>query len=134
MDLNVFDPKYVQSLQVASLQRMASEQNALRVQRFQQASADWITGNIRNRDMGLAPTEKPAIPKKIVVDPETGDWSDGAFDNLLQPELPAPVVVKSGSIANPAAAQPDRLDQALYCIGIAVDKLDQILGVLKAQK
>jgi hypothetical protein len=126
MDLDIFDPQYVQKQQVANLQRMAAEQNNLRVQRYKQASADWIAANLRNRDIGLPISELPTIPKKIVVSDE-GEWTEVPFDDLQAPVLPAPVVVPSGSIRASLPA-PDRLDQVLAALQYMNSKLDKLLS------
>jgi hypothetical protein len=126
METDIFDPRYVQKQQVLSLQRMAAEQNNLRVQRYQQASADWITANMRNRDMGLPIGELPTIPKKIAVS-DQGDWTEAAFDDLQAPVLPTPVVVPSGSL-RAAVPAVDRLDQVLAALQYMNSKLDTLLS------
>lgn len=127
MDLGIFDPQYVQKQQVASLQRMAAEQNALRVQLYQQASADWITANLRNRDLGLPLQPVPTAPKKITVD-EQGNWTEGPFDSLQPPVLPAPVTpLPSGSLRpSPSALPPDRLDQIIAILAVLNSKLEAL--------
>jgi hypothetical protein len=128
METNIFDPEYVQKQQVASLQRMAAEQNALRVQLYRQASADWVTTNTHNRDLGLPITPLPVMPKKIVVS-DAGDWSEVAFDDLYAPVLPAPVVAPSSGSLRPAGmVPPDRLDQVLAALERLNQKLDAVLA------
>jgi len=128
VDISIFDPDYVQKQQVASLQRMAAEQNALRVQRYQQASTDWITANLRNRDLGLPLSPLPVVPKKIVVS-DSGDWSEVPFDGLDAPVLPAPVLASgSGSIRATTNVPPDRLDQVIAILSVLNDKLDRLLA------
>jgi len=128
IDTNIFDPAYVQKQQVASLQRMAAEQNALRLQLYQQASADWITANLRNRELSLPISPVPPIPKKIVVS-DSGDWTEIPFDGLQTPVLPAPVPVAPNTGLRPTSAvPPDRLDQVIAILGIFNDKLDRILA------
>ena len=128
MDLNIFDPQYVQKQQVASLQRMAAEQNALRVQLYQQASADWVTTNLRNRDLGLALSALPAAPKKILVG-DDGEWREAAFDDLQPPTLPAPVtpLPASNSLRATVNVPPDRTDQILAILAVLNDKLDTLV-------
>jgi hypothetical protein len=128
VDLNIFDPQYVQKQQVASLQRMAAEQNALRVQLYQQASADWITTNLRNRDINQPISPAPSAPKKIVVG-DAGDWQEMPFDNLQPPILPAPVApLPSGSLRPAGLVPPDRTDQIIAILQVLNAKLDALLG------
>jgi hypothetical protein len=128
MDSNIFDPQYVQKQQVASLQQMAAQQNALRVQLYQQASTDWVTTNLRNRDLNLPVTPPPTMPKKIVVS-DAGDWLEVPFDNLQVPVLPAPTVgLPSGSLRPSGSVPPDRTDQILAALQLLNGKLDTLLN------
>jgi hypothetical protein len=126
MDINIFDPQYVQKQQVANLQRMAAEQNSMRVQRYKQASSDWVANNIHNRELGLPVTDLPIIPRKIVVT-DDGEWKEVAFNDLQPPVLPAPVMAQSSPLraAIPAV---DRLDQVLAALQYMNSKLDTLLS------
>ena len=130
MDLSIFDPQYVRKQQTASLQRMGAEQNALRVQLYQQACTDWVATNLRNRDLGLPLSPAPAPPKKIVVS-EAGDWLEAAFDDLQVPVLPAPVtLLPSGSLRAAVNVPPDRTDQILSILQVLNSKIEALLGRL----
>jgi hypothetical protein len=129
MDTNIFDPNYVQQQQIASLQRLASEQNNFRVQRYKQQCADWIAANIINRDRNLPFTDLPPIPRKVVISDE-GNWEESTFPDLLPPTLPTPVVVPSGSIKSPTPA-PDRLDQVLAILKYFNQRFDTLETLVK---
>lgn len=126
MGTNIFDPDYVQKQQVLSLQRMAAEQNALRIQLYTQASGDWVLANTLNRDKGLPIAKLPAMPKKIVVG-DDGQWTETAFLELVPPVLPPEVPpATTGSIRATGNVPPDRLDQVLSILRLFNDKLDAI--------
>jgi hypothetical protein len=128
VELNIFDPQYVQKQQVASLQRMAAEQNALRVQLYQQACTDWVATNLRNRDLSLPLSPAPAAPKKILVS-EAGDWLEAAFDNLQAPALPAAATpLPSGSLRATVNVPADRTDQVLAMLQAINSKIEALLG------
>lgn len=135
MDISVFDPDYVQKQQVASLRRQADTQNGLRLGLYQQASADWITSNMRNRDLGLAITPQPTPPKLIVVS-DAGVWSEVEWSQLKAPELPAPVITQStGLRPDPSKVPPDRIDQVIQGLGFIfaeVKSLESSVSELKA--
>jgi hypothetical protein len=128
MEVNIFDPNYVQKQQVASLQNMAAQQNALRAQLYQQASADWVTTNVRNRDLGLAIAPLPTPPKKIVVT-DDGQWTETPFDTLQPPVLP-PLAAQlpSGSLRPSGPIPPDRTDQLIGMLQVVNAKLDALLA------
>lgn len=110
-EINIFDPQYVQKQQAASLQRMAAEQNAARVQGYRSACDAWVATNTRNRDLGLPITPVPVIPRKIVVTDE-GEWKEEAFTDLVTPVLPPPVVAQSSPLRAATLAK-YRIDQLL---------------------
>lgn len=114
MDLGIFDPQYVQKQQVASQQQMAAQQNALRVAAFNQACSDYI------QSYGKAPV--PTVPKKIVVDPVTGSWSEASFSELSVPSLPTPAAT-TGTLL-PFGQPVDRIDQIIAILKVMNDKID----------
>lgn len=124
MDINIFDPDYVKNQQTASLQRMAAEQNALRVQQYKQASADWITTNIRNRDIGLPITALPTIPRKIVVT-DAGEWTEAPFSELQPPALPLPVAA-AGTPWKVGTTDESQHAQVLACLKLIYADLQAI--------
>lgn len=117
MELNIFDPQYVQKQQIASLQQMAANQNALRVQAFQTACANYLS------TQGKAPV--PVIPKKITVD-EAGNWTEATFPDLVVPALPDPSP-STGSL-RPSVPVVDRTDQIIAILGVMNAKLDALAG------
>ena len=128
MESDIFDPNYVKKQQTASLRRMAAEQNALRVERFNQARADWIATNVHNRDLGLPITAVPIVPKRIVVDDE-GEWTEVPFADLSAPVLPPAVPPQTGNPLtklNPQA-ETDRHAQLLAVLTMLNSKLDTLL-------
>jgi hypothetical protein len=127
-DTNIFDPDYVKKQQLASLQRMAAEQNSLRVQLYTQASADWIAANVINRDKGLPIAALPTVPKKITVS-DAGEWTEAPFADLVAPVLP-PVQKLPGDGHSIAASNPpaDRTDQVLACLRVLNAKLDALMA------
>jgi hypothetical protein len=130
VEINIFDPDYVQKMQVASLQTQADAQNALHLQLYQQACSDWINTNSINRDRSLAITPAPAKPQKQVVS-DTGvttlvDWTE-----LQTPVLPALVLAPSTAL-KATVTTPDRIDQIIAALGVLNGKLDKIAAKLEA--
>jgi hypothetical protein len=133
LDTNIFDPDYVQKQQVASLQAMAAQQNAVRVQAYTGQCANWVTVNLRNRDLGVPLAAVPVVPKKIVVS-DAGEWTELPFADLQPPVLPAPVAVAPATGLRPAGpVPPDRLDQVIAILGVLNDKLDRLLASARSQ-
>ena len=130
MDLSIFDLDYVQKQQVASLQRTAAEQNAIRVQLFRQASSDWVTTNVRNRELGLPLTPATVPPKKIVVT-DAGEWTEAPNTELQSPVLPAdPGPAKSSPLRATVNLPADRTDQIIQILQKLNGKLDSLLAKL----
>jgi hypothetical protein len=126
MAIDIFDPQYVQKQQVLSLQRMAADQNTMRVQNYKQVAADWVAANIVNRDRGVPISALPTIPKKIVVD-DAGNWFEVNFEDLSAPVLPPQVVAQSSPLRSATPAV-DRLDQVLAALQYMNSKLDKLLS------
>ena len=113
MDTNVFDPDWVNQQRIASLRKQADDQNSLHLQQYNGAAADWVTNNLRNRDLGLPITAVPTPPAKIVVD-DSGNDSRIDWPGLQPPILPPPVLnTGTGGIRATAGLPPDRIDQIL---------------------
>jgi hypothetical protein len=126
---DIFSPDYVQKQQVASLQRMAAEQNAARVQGYKLACDNWLQANSRNRDLGLPITPVPVIPKKITVG-EDGEWFEAPFTDLAAPALPTPVIPPSSGSLRAAVPPVDRTDQLLAQNAVMYALLQRIAAKL----
>lgn len=131
---NIFSPNYIQQQNVESLRRQAKDQNNMRLALYQSASVDWITNNLRNRDMGLTITDKPTKPKRIEVS-DAGVWSEGEWVGLTEPELPAPVLTRSESLRpDPSKVPPDRIDQVIQGLGLLYTEIKSIQASLAELK
>lgn len=117
-----FDPDYVKKAAIFKAQKDAEASNAVHVQSFKQAAADWLVNAGRARDLSLPIPPAPVPPKKIVIS-DGGESSLADFPDLSTPVLPpANQVPSSGSIANPNPP-PDRTDQIIAMLRAIGEKL-----------
>lgn len=105
----------------------AADRNLAAVAAYKDKCANWIEVNVRNREMGLAITPVPTVPKKEVIQDTGSEFVTvyEEFTDLQPPVLPAPVVgVKSEFKAgNPNA-------EVLFALGVIKQDLDKILKFL----
>jgi hypothetical protein len=133
-----FDPDVVRKQGIAVLIKMAEQTNELRQQQYDGQCAQWITVNVRNRELGLPLTPLPIVPKLITVD-TTGEWWETP-QALPAPVLPPETPPQTGGSLRPpiGAVPPDRVDKIIaFCnyqagvMEILNDKLDKVLAKLE---
>lgn len=116
--LDPFDPDYVKKNTILSLQKQADDENALRLQAFNNACIVYF------REGAKAPV--PVIPNKVYIDLNTGQRSESTWPGLVVPTLPPPVLSTGSPV--PTTTVPDRTDQIIAMLKIMNDKLDRLLA------
>ena len=109
MGLDIFSPIIVAANQLEALRKQAKLINEQRTKQYEQACKDWIETNVHNRDIGIAITPLPYIPKIVVVT-DDGVWTEEVNTAADIPTLPAYVPPKVGNpleLINPTLMSPE---------------------------
>lgn len=108
----------------------ADARNLAAVAAYKDKCANWIEVNVRNRELGLAITALPDVPKKEVIQDVAGEFETTyvEFGDLQPPVLPSEVV--GAPVTKPKAGNPN--SEVMFALGVIMEKLlkiEKVLGV-----